>query len=93
MKHKVRRGGKGRERRFAREDLQRLVQDRPALTPLYEFWHQCREADDDGSGQVQRGERPAAGDGLFWQVGEGSLFLYSPQRVVKLLKREGVRDV
>ena len=84
-----RRNGKGRARRYAREDLQTIVKERPYLQPVYEAWLRWREQAPGGSGCVTVDERPLAGDGLFWQVSQRDevvLFLFSPQRVVKALR-------
>lgn len=86
---KVRRSGKGREHRFAMEDLVKMVGERPELRPLYEMWRQFREQNADGNGMVEVGERPYDGDGVFWQTSTKDshvLFLYSPHRVVKALQ-------
>jgi hypothetical protein len=89
MKQKIRRHGKGRQRRFAQETLAALIENRPALRPLFTFWQRLREQDEAGSGLVAVGDWPYEGNGLFWQVGqEGELFLFSPQRVVRTLRRE-----
>jgi hypothetical protein len=88
MKHKVRRGGKGRARRFAWEDLQVLVARQPAVKPLFEFWASLRRQVEGGSGCVVVEDRPYEGDGLFWQADGDRLFLFSPQRVVRALRRE-----
>lgn len=91
MKPKIRKSGKGRQRKVAMESLLAMTGERPILQPAYTFWLQLRRQDEVGRGIAFVEERPLVGDGLFWNVSSKdatALFLFSPQRVVATLKKE-----